>query len=193
LTSIRDNLKRLKKRCLWVLIAHYTAILLYILFTSGMKESVLLIFAMILVALQAQGVTFQPPPPITPNTIFSFANSSIDSRLIWSPKLEILNLDTLTIPNGSATKATLTVFNRSSSTQSKTTYELILPGSWVHVESTVQDLSCSVLFESNTNTMGMVRWDRVSGTFQLLGALPLSTFTQDTVTLDQVRQAISVG
>ena len=163
-----------------------------IVITKGMKATYLLTLALLLVALQAQGLTFQPPPPITPRTVFSFSNSTVDGALIASTRLEFLNLELITVPSV-ATNVTLTVFNRSDTPTMKTSRSVILPGNWYHVESSLKSLSCSVFYETNTNVVGMLRWSRVNGTFSLLGGLPISAFTNDTVTIDQIRQAITVG
>ena len=37
-------------------------------------------------------LSFENPPDISTNTLFTFTNSSQDGKVIWSPKLEILNL-----------------------------------------------------------------------------------------------------
>lgn len=59
-------------------------------------------------------LTFEPPPTIIPNNRYTITNSSQDGKLIWSPKLEVLNLDAWTGPGSvPMTNATLTVYNRS--------------------------------------------------------------------------------
>ena len=41
--------------------------------------------------------------------------------------------------------------------------------------------------------MGLVRFDRMVGTLNMLGALPLSSFTPENATLEQIRQAMTIG
>ena len=82
------------------------------------SDRITLLLVLVALAL-AQNVTygnltFEAPPPINSSTLFTFTNSSQDATLIFSPKLELLNLDAWTMGNGSAmTNATLTVYNRS--------------------------------------------------------------------------------
>ena len=159
-----------------------------------MKAQFILALLCTLVTIHTQGITFAPPPTITPTTIFSFSNSTQDSKLIGSDKLEVLNLVGFTTPAGTpATNVTLTVYNRTSPTNMKTKYNLTLPGNWKHVKNSYHSLSCSVLFETVSSNVGLVRWDRTNGTFTLLGALPLTTFTTDPVTIDQMGAAIHIG
>ena len=98
------------------------------------KSEVLAILLMLAVATVSQtvtygNVTFQPPPPITDTNLFMITNSSVDQKLIWSPKLEVLNLDSWNGPNGTWTNATLTVYNRSAPSYNSQ-YVVPLPGSW---------------------------------------------------------------
>ena len=147
-----------------------------------------LILIMLTVASLAQNVvygnvTFLPPPDITDTNLFQISNSSVDGKLIWSPKLEVLNLDAGTLPNGTnSTNVTLTVYNRSAPSYNSQ-YVIPMPGSWEHVESSIQDLSCSMLIETGSRLMALLTWNRVTSQFQFAGALPLSNFTADAAVL----------
>ena len=63
-------------------------------------------------------------------------------------------------------------------------YVVSLPGDFIHIESSIQDLSCSLVMEVNTKLMGLLRWDRVTSTFAFVGALPLTSFTSDAAVLN---------
>ena len=54
-------------------------------------------------------------------------------------------------------------------------------------------LSCNLIQETTTKLMGLVRFDRMVGTLNMLGALPLSSFTPENATLEQIRQAMTIG
>ena len=78
-----------------------------------MKSSHLLVLGLILTVIQAQSMTFQPPPPIVPKTLLNFTTSAQDGKVIYSPKLEALNLEGATTSAGPVTNIVLSVFNRS--------------------------------------------------------------------------------
>lgn len=159
--------------------------------------------AILLIAslVATQNINFEPPPPLTPTGMYTISNSSQDGRLIWSPKLEVLNLDNVTLPNGSiGTNVTLRVLNRSAvGPMPVTIYNKTLPGEWFHVESSVDSLSCNMLYEQNTQMVALLNFDRIRENFTVLGMLPLTTFTSDltgmnrSVVIQTVQAAMSVG
>ena len=143
-------------------------------------------------------LNFEPIPQINSTNLFTISNSSQDGRLISSPKLEVLNLD---YDNAtSMTNISLTVYNRSAPMKNSK-YMAVLPGNWVHVESSVMDLSCNMLMEKSTKNMSLVIWDRIMENFYVAGVLPLTEFTSDAAVLNAntstalflIQQAMMVG
>ena len=143
-------------------------------------------------------LNFAPIPEINSTNLFTISNSSQDGRLISSPKLEVLNLD---YDNAtSMTNITLTVYNRSAPMMNSK-YMAVLPGDWLHVESSVMDLSCNMLMEKSTKNMSLVVWDRIMENFYVAGVLPLTEFTSDAAVLNasapvavvMIQQAMMVG
>lgn len=68
-------------------------------------------------------------------------------------------------------------------------YEYTSLGNWRYVTGTQNTLSCSVVYENFTNSYGLLLYLADMQTFSMLAAVPLSQFTTDPVTPDDVKNA----
>ena len=127
--------------------------------------SLQLLIVLLTVALTSSAITRAAAPDIISRKLMEATNSTQDSRLIWSKKLEFLDLTKSTLQNGTViTNVTLTVFNRSAA-MNKSINSQVLPGDWHHVESSADSLSCNLLMEQTQKLMAMLRFNREYGTF----------------------------
>ena len=153
----------------------------------------LLWIAPILIVLTSAQSTLQyhPQPPITQNNLFVINYSPVDGRPIASSHLD--QFLSLSHNSSNVTLFTLTQYDRAAN-GSKIDYTFSYAGSWYHVESSPVTLSCNLIIEPSSGMMGLVLYNKTTGFFNLVGSLPLSTFTTDpNVTIATIQAVMHVG
>jgi len=89
-------------------------------------------------------VTIQTATPPIGSALLTFDDSKNDKRLIFSRRLENLELETLLEDNVTKTQFKLTSFKRGTS-GNKDVYTLKLNGSWLHLKNSPDSLSCNLI------------------------------------------------
>ena len=101
----------------------------------------------LLACLAVARVTYKSPPSVNETVLATFKKSPNDAKLIISPKLESLEVETATVNGTTTSTVTLKVFNRSAPGKVKSYEKSLTAGQWKFVASSRLTMSCSVIME----------------------------------------------
>lgn len=127
---------------------------------------------------------------VSGSVVLVLNNSNVDAKFIGSNRLESLEL-TLNPPTANTTLSTTFRLTAFSSTAAGFARSLTVTaaGSWSYVTGTQESLSCSVVYESVSNSYGLLQYLAEQQSFAMLAVAPVSQFTADPVTPADVKAA----
>lgn len=139
--------------------------------SQGKISTLLLLLALLLSLSTCFNVTYAPAPTINITKIIELTRTSNESFMTGSKRLEGLEISQST----NTTTFKLTFFNRSMDNYTNQYVIADEPGLWMYLKGTQQTLSCSLIYETTSNTFGLLQFINDLGVFKILGRLPLTT------------------
>lgn len=105
------------------------------------SNQIMSLMVLLTLLVGAATVNYAPAPQVNTSSVLVLINSTVGSRFIGSKRLESLRLSQA---NGNTTFS-IRFFNRSSA-NNMDEYAVTQVGTWVHLTSTVETLSCSLVY-----------------------------------------------
>lgn len=127
------------------------------------------ILALAIVTMASPNITFAPPPQVNVSTVLQLSNSTIGAKFIGSKRLESLQLSS----DKGSTAFSLSFFNRSANSNVNQ-YTVRMAGSWTYLGGTQETLSCSLVYETSTETFGLMQFLNNIGSFKLFTNISLA-------------------
>jgi hypothetical protein len=136
-----------------------------------LKRSLFLAVLCILASFgTSANITYAPPPPVNFTQVVQLNNSAQGSMFIGSKRIESLEIT----QSSMTTNFLLTYFNRSSSNNTNQYLIANEPGTWIYLKGTQETLSCNLIYETTTNTYGLLRFINDQASFSIVGKIPLA-------------------
>jgi hypothetical protein len=131
----------------------------------------LILLCLMATSTLGQNITYAPGPAINMTQLITIAKTSNNSFLTGSKRLEGLEITQGT----TTTTFKMAFFNRSEPDYNNMYVISDEPGLWEYVKGTQETLSCNLIYDSTTQTYGLLQFLSDQGIFQILAKLPLAT------------------